>query len=168
MRPVKPPSEVITIHTFKQPENWDEATQGKCEELSVAVDEAGYLVSWWKPSPEELERLNRGHAVTLSIGQMVHPVVALGTSEHPIPDEASPLPRVQGIVPKDSKDLVHLGTVVVEGSFTTNDADLIAVCVNAFHTEEVQPYAGVPVRITSYEENTDGSYTFQVMEVKHG
>lgn len=65
------------------PANWDESAQGVCEDLPVRRD--GYVVeSCWTPSPAELDALNRGGAVRLTVVGANHPVVALDAVE---PDE---------------------------------------------------------------------------------
>ena len=53
-------------HTFGEPERWDEAANGKCLPLAVRVQEQWHA-SAWRPSPEELARLNAGEAVVMHI-----------------------------------------------------------------------------------------------------
>jgi len=68
-----------------KPRDWDEATMGECQALSIHdhTDENGYnrMISAWKPTELELETLNRGGFVYLSIYGLEHPVVALHVPE---------------------------------------------------------------------------------------
>lgn len=68
-----------------QPTDWDEATMGVCEALSIHdhEDPNGYnqMISAWKPSELELETLNRGGFVYLHIYGLQHPVVQLHVPE---------------------------------------------------------------------------------------
>lgn len=68
----------ITNHTRRigAPKNWNHAEQGLCHTLEV-VDRDGWMISAWRPTPAELERLNAGQPVFLWIAGSVHPVVAL-------------------------------------------------------------------------------------------
>lgn len=70
---------------------------GSCDALPVAIqtDEHGtWSVSFWKPEPAELARLNAGGAVSLHVrahGRQ-HPVVAVG-AQAPVPGEPAPSVR---------------------------------------------------------------------------
>lgn len=55
-----------TTHTMKAPKNWDEQKDGKCVDLHVRVED-GCCLSAWEPTPAELEMLNRGGKVVLSV-----------------------------------------------------------------------------------------------------
>lgn len=57
-----------------KPKDWDESTQGPCLDLKATVL-PNCLVSFWKPSPEELEVLNANGSIALFIhGQQMPPV----------------------------------------------------------------------------------------------
>ncbi len=62
------------------PANWDGGELGPCDELPVRED--GYTIeSLWRPSETELDTLNRGGAVRLTVVGAQHPVVALDAVE---------------------------------------------------------------------------------------
>jgi hypothetical protein len=63
--------------TLEAPQGWDHKVQGECGGLPVMRDGSA-LVSVWKPSAEELEMLNRGGGVVLSLLVSGHPVTAVG------------------------------------------------------------------------------------------
>lgn len=58
------------------PSNWDHAEGGICHTLEI-WDRDGWMISAWRPSEKELERLNRGEPMLLWIQGSQHPVVSL-------------------------------------------------------------------------------------------
>lgn len=72
MNPVQPPSNNLRL---EPPADRDEARNGACLTLHCTRDGNGNLLSFWKPSPEELAHLNaNGHVVLSVAGQMPPPV----------------------------------------------------------------------------------------------
>lgn len=69
------------------PQGWRNERFGVCEPLSVRIDELEdglqLLVSAWSPDADELERLNAGAPVVLTIVGRSHPVVAISAGEIP-------------------------------------------------------------------------------------
>lgn len=64
------------------PENWNEEQDGPCATLpTVSVD--GMHVSFWQPTPEELDTLLRGGSIRLYIAATQHPVISVGVDEWP-------------------------------------------------------------------------------------
>ena len=60
------------------PDNWDEAVMGPCGSLPVGFCEQG-IISVWKPSAEDLERLNAGGGVMLVVASRSMPPVYMET-----------------------------------------------------------------------------------------
>lgn len=64
-----------------KPDDWNEERDGPCETLDIFdnIDELGrnQMISAWKPTDDELKRLNDGHFAYLHIYGTRHPVVAL-------------------------------------------------------------------------------------------
>ena len=59
-------------HNFQKPENWDDEADGPCGDLQVRAETFGdreivELISTWKPSAEELVRLNQGGVVEIGL-----------------------------------------------------------------------------------------------------
>jgi hypothetical protein len=77
------------------PANWDAEKDGPCGTLSVhdRVDERGHpeMVSVWELEEGDLEKLQAGAPVYLSILGQVHPVVCVYVGDPPQPAE-----QVQG------------------------------------------------------------------------
>lgn len=78
----------VKIHGFTRelgkPADWDESKNGPCDTLAV-IDTKDHnnnpcMVSAWKPTPEELEALNRGMPVLLWVYGAGHPPVAVGVA----------------------------------------------------------------------------------------
>jgi hypothetical protein len=62
------------------PKNWNHEKDGLCHTLECyLIDNA--LVSAWRPSKEELKRLNEGQPLYLHIWTAQHPVVALSVGK---------------------------------------------------------------------------------------
>jgi len=61
------------------PPGWDgrDMTCGAFPVRDVITPEGQFMVSAWEPTPEELERMQRGETVRLWIHGAGHPVVAL-------------------------------------------------------------------------------------------
>lgn len=74
-----------TTRELGKPLNWNEETHGPCDTLpivDVAFDGLGAMCSFWKPSVEELETLNKGGSIQMSVyGNQAHPVVSISISE---------------------------------------------------------------------------------------
>jgi hypothetical protein len=64
------------------PRNWDHSRDGLCHTLEI-WDRDGYMISAWLPTATELDLLNKGHPILLSISGTVHPVVSLAVSMEP-------------------------------------------------------------------------------------
>lgn len=82
-----------TTRDLPPPDNWQPDIDGECEPLPVVeqIDEYDnpVMVSFWKPSSQELDDLVNGHAIALIIHAATpdeHPVVAISTSAAPIKD----------------------------------------------------------------------------------
>ncbi|ETR75893.1 hypothetical protein X566_19955 [Afipia sp. P52-10] len=58
------------------PIDWDHEKDGICHTLEI-WDQDGFMISGWRPSAKELEKLNAGQPLFLHIQGSVHPVVAL-------------------------------------------------------------------------------------------
>ncbi len=54
-------------HFLGAPKNWRPEANGQCSHLAVRVVEDNVWQSAWEPTPRELELLNAGGAVVLSI-----------------------------------------------------------------------------------------------------
>lgn len=66
-----------------KPRDWKDE-EGSCETLDIFDYDAGnghFMVSGWRPEPEELEVLNNGGFVFLHIRGTEHPVVALTVAQ---------------------------------------------------------------------------------------
>lgn len=78
---VKNPSRI-----FGKPRTWNEKTQGSCGSLPI-IDQAHsgtrFMVSFWRPTKEELELLQNGGVIQLHVEGYIHPVVAMAVSEAP-------------------------------------------------------------------------------------
>jgi hypothetical protein len=61
---------------FGAPEKWNHETDGICYSLDI-VDQNGFMISGWLPTPGELAKLNAGAPLFLQISGTVHPVVSL-------------------------------------------------------------------------------------------
>lgn len=78
------------------PPNWDERESGRCMGLPVRLTERGgnrWMESAWRPSPAELDALNRGACVLLMVSAAAHPVVSIGTTPIPGVGEDSGMTR---------------------------------------------------------------------------
>lgn len=68
-----------------KPKDWNEERDGPCDSLPVRVmQHPGGLVemqSAWQPTPEELDTLNRGGPVILTVCSKAHPPVRLEVEE---------------------------------------------------------------------------------------
>ena len=58
------------------PPSWDHSKEGICHTLEI-LDENGWMVSAWMPTPKELKQLNEGYPILLMIKGSLHPVVAM-------------------------------------------------------------------------------------------
>lgn len=63
-------------HAFKAPEGWDEQKNGRCGEIAVRRDGV-MLQTAWEPTPFELQVLNAGGSVVLTVFGDALPPVAL-------------------------------------------------------------------------------------------
>jgi len=79
-----------TTTVFGKPEGWDEARDGKCHGLAVRIEARGQsgqvqCVSAWEPTPTEVQILQAGGHVILTVTGMQVPVnlrvEALATEE---------------------------------------------------------------------------------------
>lgn len=71
------PQDGENVTSFGKPENWDDGQDGHCYALAVRREVHGRLVhhiSQWKPTVEELMRLNRGAIVELTCVSVQPPV----------------------------------------------------------------------------------------------
>lgn len=71
------------------PQNWDHEKSGPCGALPIIdqPDASGlnFMVSFWRPTAEEIEALQRGATIQLHIEGFIHPVVAMAVSDPRIP-----------------------------------------------------------------------------------
>lgn len=78
------------------PKDWRPSRDGECAALPVKISEYNgqqALLSYWKPSVEELQALNEGSSVCLGVVGYSHPPVFLmvqRVEEHEIPDSLIP------------------------------------------------------------------------------
>jgi hypothetical protein len=84
---------IIENHTTcaGKPKDWDAAKSGHCGGLAVRVEQYDglvWMVSAWRPSPDELAALNRGACINLRLSAPQHPVV--GMSVGPVPGAGEP------------------------------------------------------------------------------
>jgi hypothetical protein len=56
-----------STHHFQPPQTWDEERNGGCSGLHVRVTEGNACASAWEPLPDELEALNRGGSIIITI-----------------------------------------------------------------------------------------------------
>lgn len=79
------------------PKGWNRDRDGECEGLPIreARLESGQpvMISAWKPTPDELDRLNRGAAVELAVCGIVHPPVSMSVGEVPAPWDVPTTPE---------------------------------------------------------------------------
>lgn len=75
---------------LNKPDNWDQiAPNTPCGALPIRdenIDGARFMVSAWEPTPEELERLNKGASVELYINAAQHPVCKVAIGQPPSDD----------------------------------------------------------------------------------
>lgn len=71
------------------PKGWDHSTRGICHTLEI-MDVDGWMVSAWRPSAAELQRLNDGQPLFLFIQGTAHPVVALEIQKDSKPTLSAP------------------------------------------------------------------------------
>lgn len=64
------------------PRQWDHETDGICHTLEI-WDREGFMISGWRPTPKELEKLNAGEPLFLHIQGRSHPVVAFSVGYEP-------------------------------------------------------------------------------------
>lgn len=68
------------------PIDWDPSIHGHCGVLPVIDDRINginFMVSFWRPTKEEIEALQNGAVLQLHVAGAVHPVVAMAVSEAP-------------------------------------------------------------------------------------
>ena len=58
------------------PKEWDHSEEGICHTLEI-WDREGFMISGWRPSAKELEKLNAGEPLFSHIQGRAHPVVAM-------------------------------------------------------------------------------------------
>ncbi len=58
------------------PQNWNHETEGICYSLEI-WDRDGFMISGWRPTANELAKLNAGEPLWLHIQGQAHPVVAM-------------------------------------------------------------------------------------------
>lgn len=58
------------------PALWNHETEGICHTLEI-VDDNGWMISAWRPTPAELAKLVAGDPLFLHVQGRVHPVVAM-------------------------------------------------------------------------------------------
>lgn len=73
-------------HYLGKPAGWNPSDANTCESLAVLHTEVGGLpvmLSSWTPTPRELESLNSGSPVYLTVVGRVHPPVMLTVGPEP-------------------------------------------------------------------------------------
>lgn len=73
------------------PQKWNHEHDGLCHTLEI-WDRNGWMISAWRPTDKELERLNRGEALLLWIQGNCHPVVSLEVNDSAAPKTAAAAP----------------------------------------------------------------------------
>lgn len=64
------------------PKSWDHASDGLCHTLEIC-DRDGWMISAWRPTAKEIERIAAGAPIFLHIQGVAHPVVGLTVGEKP-------------------------------------------------------------------------------------
>lgn len=62
------------------PEGWNEERDGKCHALPATIY-TNCIVSWWQPSPEELQQIMSGAPIRLIVAGNSMPPVSLDVDE---------------------------------------------------------------------------------------
>lgn len=70
----------MTNRVYKAPDGWDEAANGKCLDLPV-VDMSGSIASAWTPSKEEIELINSGMPIIISLCLPKQCVMSVGVAD---------------------------------------------------------------------------------------
>lgn len=64
-----------------KPADWDE-TQGECVGLPIVDHPEGWMISEWRPTPEELQALIDGGSIRLWVQGSAHPAVSIEAIEY--------------------------------------------------------------------------------------
>jgi hypothetical protein len=103
------------------PKGWNVGHDGECVGLPIleAKLPSGQpcMISAWKPTPEELDRLMKGAAVELCVCGVVHPPVSMNVGQVP---EPTGFVEVEGVLSEDQRK--QLQADLAEGKITPNDA----------------------------------------------
>lgn len=65
-----------------KPKDWDDERDGICQTLPT-VSSGVIHMSFWQPTPNELDMLLRGGSINLAIIAEQHPVISVGVNEWP-------------------------------------------------------------------------------------
>lgn len=82
-----------TTHWLGAPKGWEPGEHGTCGHLAIAAVQhpAGVaMLSRWEPTPAELELLNAGGSIELSVIGGSHPPVSLIAVPPLVEEEAEP------------------------------------------------------------------------------
>lgn len=78
----------ICNRVLGKPEDWDDEKHGECDSLHICDSQHNGLptvMSFWKPSPEELAHLNANGQLMLQIvGRTMPPVIVGVLEQHPL------------------------------------------------------------------------------------
>lgn len=74
---------ILCNRDLGKPVNWDETKQGACAPLPIQDwvepnTRQRFMISYWKPSADELAELVAGKAIILGVHGITHPVVFVG------------------------------------------------------------------------------------------
>ena len=71
-----------TTHDLGRPATWNEERDGKCMSLPVVRDNAENVwMSYWQPSPQDVEKLRNGAMIKLTVFGIGQPPVAIEVPE---------------------------------------------------------------------------------------
>jgi hypothetical protein len=62
------------------PKDWNHETDGICHTLEIC-DRDGWMISAWRPTEAEIERIRRGAPIFLHVQGVSHPVVGFSIGE---------------------------------------------------------------------------------------
>lgn len=63
-------------HRLGAPATWDHSKEGICHTIEI-LDQDGWMVSAWMPTPKEREQLLAGYPILLFVQGELHPVVSM-------------------------------------------------------------------------------------------
>lgn len=88
-------------NNFQKPENWNDATDGRCGDLQVRMGLFGEreiisLTSTWKPDLRDLDLLNEGGVIEIMLLTPTQPPMSVAVTSPVEPELAAYLPKQDG------------------------------------------------------------------------